>query len=102
MKAGGNGLPDPATRSAFVTAAAGPTDLQIGPGGDLFYAGYDDGTIRRVRFAGRPAPPPPTAASSPPTGSTRAAASVADASGRGNGAQSLRAHGRRRASSDRR
>jgi uncharacterized repeat protein (TIGR01451 family) len=85
MTAGANGLPDPATRAAFVTAAAGPVDLQIGPGGDLFYAGYDDGTIRRIRFTGQPPPPPPpsglVAAYSFNEGS---GTSVADASGQGN------------------
>ncbi len=86
MKAGGNGLPDPATRSAFVTAAAGPTDLQIGPGGDLFYTGYDDGTVRRVRFAGQPPPPPPTADLVAAYGFDEGSGTnVADASGRGNG-----------------
>jgi glucose/arabinose dehydrogenase len=49
MTKGSNGLPDPATRKAFVPGAAGPVDLQFGPGGDLFYADMNGGTIRRIR-----------------------------------------------------
>jgi PKD repeat protein len=40
----------PVTKSTFVAGAAGPVDLKIGPGGDLFYADLDGGTIRRIRF----------------------------------------------------
>ena len=50
MQKGANGLPDPAPqRKVFVTAAAGPVDLQIGPDGDLFYVDMNGGTIRRIR-----------------------------------------------------
>ena len=37
MFPGADGVPDPATRQPFVTDAGGPVDLQVGPGGDLFY-----------------------------------------------------------------
>jgi glucose/arabinose dehydrogenase len=50
MKKGTNGLPDPTRLSTFVAGAANPVDLQIGPGGDLFYADFDGGTIRRIRY----------------------------------------------------
>ena len=30
----------------------GPVDLQVGPGGDLFYADFDGGTIRRITYGG--------------------------------------------------
>ena len=43
MFAGANGVPDPATRQPFVTEAGGPVDLQVGPGGDLFYADAEHG-----------------------------------------------------------
>jgi PKD repeat protein len=50
-------LPDPATRATFVAGAAGPVDLQIGPGGDLFYVDLNGGTIRRIQFtSGNQAP----------------------------------------------
>jgi uncharacterized repeat protein (TIGR01451 family) len=56
MFPGSNGLPDPNNRATFVAGAAGPVDLQIGPGNDLFYVDYDGGTIRRVQFGGAPPP----------------------------------------------
>ena len=42
---------------AFVTPAPVPVDLEIGPGGDLFYAGFDDGTIRRIQYFAGNQPP---------------------------------------------
>ena len=57
MLAGANGLPDPATRATFVAGAANPVDLQIGPGGDVFYVDFDGGTIRRIQYtSGNQAP----------------------------------------------
>ena len=44
MQAGANGLPDPATRRPSSTPARpDPVDLEIGPGGDLFYVDFDGG-----------------------------------------------------------
>ena len=51
MFKGANGLPDPATRQTFVADATGPVQLQIGPGGDLYYVDFNVGTIRRIQFA---------------------------------------------------
>ena len=57
MLAGANGLPDPANIQTFVAGAANPVDLQIGPGGDLFYVDFDGGTIRRIQYtSGNQAP----------------------------------------------
>ena len=57
MLAGANGLPDPTTRATFVAGAANPVDLQIGPGGDVFYVDFDGGTIRRIQYtSGNQAP----------------------------------------------
>ena len=50
MLPGANGLPDPAQRETFVSGAAGPVDLQVGPNGDLYYADLNGGTIRRIRY----------------------------------------------------
>ncbi len=50
MLKGVSGLPDPATRSTVLSTAAGPVDLTIGPGGDVFYASLDTGTIRRIQY----------------------------------------------------
>ena len=57
---GSNGLPSNSTRTNFITSAANPVDLQIGPNNDLFYVDYGggggtgtnpgSGTIHRVRF----------------------------------------------------
>ena len=57
MAKGSNGLPDPAQRATFVAQAANPVNLEIGPGGDLFYVDFDGGTIRRVTAN---VPPPPS------------------------------------------
>jgi glucose/arabinose dehydrogenase len=43
------GLPDPANLQTFVSDAAGPVDLEVGPGGELYYADLG-GTIRRIRY----------------------------------------------------
>lgn len=56
MFAGANGLPNPATRATFAAGAADPVDLQIGPGGDLFYVDFGGGAIRRIRYSGNQAP----------------------------------------------
>ncbi len=57
MPEGSDGLPDPEQIAPFVSPAAGPVDLEIGPGGDLFYAGFDDGTIRRIQYFSGNQPP---------------------------------------------
>ena len=51
MLKGPNGLPDPNSFASVITAAASPIDLQAGPGGDLFYADHDGGTVRRIRHS---------------------------------------------------
>ena len=53
---GSDGLPDISKRKTFVGGAAQPVDLQIGPGGDLFYVDLG-GTIRRVRYFNQNQPP---------------------------------------------
>jgi glucose/arabinose dehydrogenase len=81
MFAGANGLPDPATRATFVAGAANPVDLQIGPGGDLFYVDFNGGTIRRIQFTAATPPPPttPPPASGGGGGCTLAQAGSSDA-----------------------
>ncbi len=64
MPRGSNGLPDPSRVSAFVTGGPGPVNLQIGPGGDLYYPGYDDGSVHRVTYAA----PVATATATPTSG----------------------------------
>ena len=68
METGTNGLPDPTKRSIFVAGAAGPVDLAIGPGGDLFYTDFDSGTIRRIQYFAANEPPVARATASPNSG----------------------------------
>ena len=44
------GNPDPGSRALFLGAASHPVDLEIGPGGDLYYVDYEGGAIRRVQY----------------------------------------------------
>ncbi|MEO3741902.1 PQQ-dependent sugar dehydrogenase [Plantactinospora sp. B5E13] len=53
------GLPNPANLEAFGQAASGPVDLALGPGGELYYADLNGGTVRRIRYF--PGNQPPTA-----------------------------------------
>jgi glucose/arabinose dehydrogenase/PKD repeat protein len=68
MQKGTNGLPNPATRETFVAGAANPVDLQIGPGGDLFYVDFNGGTIRRIEFFSANQPPTAAARANPTSG----------------------------------
>jgi glucose/arabinose dehydrogenase len=49
MRAGTNGLPDPAQLVAFAQAASYPVDLEVGPDGSLYYVDIGTGAIRRIR-----------------------------------------------------
>ncbi|GIJ74895.1 PQQ-dependent sugar dehydrogenase [Virgisporangium ochraceum] len=63
------GLPDPANLQTFVSDAAGPVDLEVGPGGELYYADLG-GTIRRVRYFPGNQPPTAVVAATPRQGPT--------------------------------
>ncbi|HSQ91036.1 MAG TPA: PKD domain-containing protein, partial [Nitrospiraceae bacterium] len=63
MFRGANGLPDPANRATFLAGAVNPVDLQIGPGGDLFYVDLHPGvtgggTVRRLSYTSSSNNPP--------------------------------------------
>ncbi len=64
---GSNGLPDLSKRKTFVSEAAQPVNIQIGPGGDLFYVDLG-GTIRRIRYFGQNQPPIAVASANPTSG----------------------------------
>jgi PKD repeat protein len=64
---GTNGLPDVSKRRTFVAAAAQPVDLEIGPGGDLFYVDLG-GTVRRIRYFSQNQPPTAVATANPTSG----------------------------------
>ncbi len=67
IPADANGLPDISKRRTFVGGAAQPVDLQIGPGGDLFYVDLG-GTIRRIRYFNQNQPPIAVATANPTSG----------------------------------
>jgi glucose/arabinose dehydrogenase len=69
MQRSGGELPNPSNIKTFAGGAANPVELQIGPGGDLFYVDFDGGTIRRVRFTPANQPPTAVATGTPTTGS---------------------------------
>ncbi len=68
MTRGTNGLPDPTKRANFLTPAANPVDIKIGPGGDLFYVDINGGTIRRIQYFATNLPPTSVATGSPTVG----------------------------------
>ena len=47
---GANGDPDATAPMTFDGGASSPVDLQIGPGGDLYYADLNGGAIRRIQY----------------------------------------------------
>jgi glucose/arabinose dehydrogenase len=63
-----DGTPNPATRQVFVDGARSPVDLEIGPGGDLYYADVTGGTIRRIRAINPNEAPTAAFAADPITG----------------------------------
>jgi glucose/arabinose dehydrogenase/PKD repeat protein len=70
MKADANGIPTPGLMEPFVAPAANPVDVQISPAGELFYADFDGGTIRRIQFVSANEPPVAVATADPTTGAT--------------------------------
>jgi PKD repeat protein len=68
MFRGSNGLPDPSTRITFHGTALNPVELQIGPGGDLFYPDFNGGKIRRIRYFSGNQPPTALASAAPTSG----------------------------------
>ena len=68
MLAGQDGEPDPEQILTFVADAANPVDLQIGPGGDLFYVDHEGGTVRRVSHPTDNQPPVAAASASVTSG----------------------------------
>ncbi|HEX2051210.1 MAG TPA: PQQ-dependent sugar dehydrogenase [Actinomycetota bacterium] len=67
MRAGTGGVPDPATVAPFLPGASSPVDIEVGPGGDLFYVDFD-GSVHRVRYASGNAAPVARATATPADG----------------------------------
>ena len=70
MKADASGIPAPGLLESFVAPAANPVDVQISPAGELFYADFDGGTIRRIQFVSANQPPVADATANPTSGAT--------------------------------
>jgi glucose/arabinose dehydrogenase/PKD repeat protein len=68
MRAGADGLPDPAQRSTFAFDDTGVVDLEIGPNGDLFAADFDGGRVLRYQYTGVNQPPTAVATANPSSG----------------------------------
>ena len=68
MMAGSNGLPNPSNIQTFQAGAAGPVQLTMGPGGDLYYVDMSGGTIRRFRGEFSNAAPSAVATATPTSG----------------------------------
>jgi len=68
MPAGANGLPDTTNVKTFAAQAATPVDLEIGPGGDLFYVDFGGGTIHRIQHTAGNQSPVAVATASPTSG----------------------------------
>jgi glucose/arabinose dehydrogenase len=67
MPKGADGQPVPGQVRTFVAGAANPVNLEMGPGGELYYADFDGGTIRRIRYTNQA--PNAVASASPTSGS---------------------------------
>ncbi|WP_237535494.1 LamG-like jellyroll fold domain-containing protein [Streptomyces sp. SID3343] len=67
MTAGADGQPDPATRKAFATSV-NVVQVLTGPEGDVYYVGFEDGAIHRIRYTG--SAPTAVATATPTTGTT--------------------------------
>ena len=52
-----NGNPDPSTVEVFYDSASSPVELEIGPGGDIYYVELIGDRIHRLRFVGDNTPP---------------------------------------------
>jgi glucose/arabinose dehydrogenase len=70
MAKGANGLPDPNAITTFAAGSANPVNLEIGPGGDLFYVDLVGGTIRRIEYFSPTNNPPAAVAKATPTSGT--------------------------------
>jgi glucose/arabinose dehydrogenase/PKD repeat protein len=66
MERGGGILPSPSNIKRFLRGADSPVDLQIGPGGDLFYVSLN-GSVRRIQYSAATNQAPTAAASATPT-----------------------------------
>ena len=64
------GVPDPTDIETFAAGASSPTDLTMGPGGDLYYVDYWGGAVRRIVYLGANDAPTALVEASPDEGPT--------------------------------
>lgn len=63
-------LPSPSQIKVLRAGAPGPVDIQVGPGGDVFYASFNSGTIRRIHYTAGNRAPEAVASADPTSGDT--------------------------------
>ncbi|HKA82973.1 MAG TPA: PQQ-dependent sugar dehydrogenase [Acidimicrobiales bacterium] len=68
MRAGPNGQPDPARIEWFHQAATSPVELEIGPGGELWYVDLFGGAIHRIGYSSTNSPPDAAFTAAPASG----------------------------------
>ncbi len=68
MRPNAQGVPDPSTLAFFSALPGGAVNLEIGPAGDLFYADFDNGTIRRIAYSMANQPPTAQLTANPTSG----------------------------------
>jgi cysteine-rich repeat protein len=75
------GIPNPNNRRSIVwNSVSGSVDIEVGPGGDLYYAEYSSGQITRLQYFSTNHPPVAALQATPSSGSTPLAVAF-DASG---------------------
>ena len=70
MQRNGGALPSPSQIKVLRAGAPGPVDLQIGPGGDIYYPSFHGGTIRRIHYSAGNQAPQAVASATPLSGET--------------------------------
>jgi glucose/arabinose dehydrogenase len=68
MRAGSNGQPDPAQVAWFLQGADTPVELEIGPGGELWYVDLFGGKIHRIGYSSTNSPPHAAFTATPSSG----------------------------------
>ena len=61
-------FPNPADRVTIKSGGGGPVNLVSGPGGDIFYPGYNDDRLHRIRYTSGNLPPTAVAQANPTSG----------------------------------
>ena len=68
MRAGAGGQPDPTKVAWFHQAAASPVELEIGPGGELWYVDLFGGAVHRIGYSSTNTPPDAAFSAAPTSG----------------------------------